>query len=467
MHYESENLPVAGLAMTASLATDRPKRGSHRVHLRVQTIEQTATLSLVLAKGERSRVEEEAITTRMVLNFVAEACALPDRLELGLRAGEAALASRQMAPPPWRELLLGHTEKVRQGPASAAATRVLFPGAFNPLHAGHRRMAELAAEIVGAPVEFEMTILNVDKPPLDYVEIERRLVQFGASETVWLTRTPTFVEKSTQFPGATFVVGADTIRRIAEPRYYGGNVKGRDAAIEEIARRGCRFLVFGRALGKSLQGWKTSICPSRLQRSARKCRQSSSEPTCHRQTFGGKAESGGQITDNYGEKTEARTSFPSPLSAFRFPLFPVVLVAASRPLGQGRAGASDHAYFCRGGPPKSLQENVGRLTKRRPELLEEAPWKIPAAAQHQGSRHALPARRSARRGPRRGRLPGRVSGAADAHAICGRRVPGGTAAAETVAPRRTRFPAPAGRPQRRPADRGLGARWGLVHFSAS
>ncbi len=33
------------------------------------------------------------------------------------------------------------------------------------------------------------------------------------------------------------------------PRFYGGQSTARDAALEEFARRGCRFLVFGRDTG--------------------------------------------------------------------------------------------------------------------------------------------------------------------------------------------------------------------------
>ena len=108
-------------------------------------------------------------------------------------------------------------------------------------------MAKIAAEILGVPVDFEISILNVDKPPLDYFQIAHRLGQFDPAQKVWLTRSPTFEEKSRQFPGATFVVGADTLSRIAEPRYYGADPARCREALEAIAGRGCRFLVFARA----------------------------------------------------------------------------------------------------------------------------------------------------------------------------------------------------------------------------
>jgi hypothetical protein len=64
-----------------------------------------------------------------------------------------------------------------------------------------------------------------------------------------LTRASTFQEKSRLFPGATFIVGTDTLRRIAAPQYYGNDPEACRAALQRMAQRGCRFLVFGRNMG--------------------------------------------------------------------------------------------------------------------------------------------------------------------------------------------------------------------------
>ncbi len=253
--YEPESSP-AGVACTAGLATDRPKRGAHRVHVALQTASLTAAWSLELEKDRRSRADEERLVGRMLINTVAEACDLPEskgpqskrdwRLPLDLGESEQVEQSRAVALASWQDLLLGKVETVARGGRSAAA---ILPGAFNPLHVGHRRMAEIAGETLGLPVTMEMSILNVDKPPLDYYEIQRRVGQFPEDQPVWLTRAATFEEKSRLFPGTTFVVGADTLRRIADPRYYAESTAACHAALERIAQRGCRFLVFGRDPG--------------------------------------------------------------------------------------------------------------------------------------------------------------------------------------------------------------------------
>jgi Cytidylyltransferase-like len=129
----------------------------------------------------------------------------------------------------------------------ATPPAALLCGSFNPLHAGHLRLVEAAEARLRRPVAFEIGIVNADKPALDAEEVWRRLAQFaGKRRDVWLTRQPTFLDKSLLFPGAAFVVGYDTAVRILEPRFYGGD-EGVLVALRAFDERGCPFLVAGRA----------------------------------------------------------------------------------------------------------------------------------------------------------------------------------------------------------------------------
>ncbi|HEY1784374.1 MAG TPA: hypothetical protein VGG30_02460 [Pirellulales bacterium] len=240
---------AVGLGCTAGLASDRPKHGPHRLHVAAQTRAATRLVSLELEKGARTRDQEETLAADIVLNLLAECCGVPARLPVALRASEQFQTNHIDAPPAWQALLAGEIDRLRVNPPGepAASPKVIFSGAFHPLHDGHLGMAAVAAQLLGAAVEFEIAIVNADKPALDYLEIDSRIRQFGAGQSLWLSRAPTFVEKSLLFPQATFVVGVDTIERIAAARFYGGERAAIDRAMQTIAAQGCRFLVFGRS----------------------------------------------------------------------------------------------------------------------------------------------------------------------------------------------------------------------------
>ncbi len=260
---------VGGVGCTASLASDRPKRGSHRAHVAWQSASTTTAYHLELIKGKRTRADEEAIVAGLVLNAVAEACGAEARLELPLIEKEQVFEVHVDAPLDEQDLLAGRISAAPRGSARREAPpRALVPGAFNPLHIGHQKMVDLARNELGEDVAFEISIENVDKPSLDFIETDMRLRQFTAGEAVWLTRAPTFVRKSELFPGCTFIVGADTIERVGQERYYGSQA-AMQAALESIAANGCRFLVFGRNIGGTFRTLDDLNLPASLSRLCR------------------------------------------------------------------------------------------------------------------------------------------------------------------------------------------------------
>lgn len=258
---------LLGIGCTASLASDRPKRGAHRFYIAFQGHNFTSCFGWELAKGERTRAEEERVVCDLLLHYTAFFARVWSVIQQEAPANLQLIASEAAdARPAIRELLVGTAEKcaVQFDDITAASPRVLFPGAFNPLHAGHRQMVQIAQARLQEKVAFEISVTNVDKPPLDYYEIEHRLQGFGRGDQVWLTRAPTFVEKASLFPGVTFLVGADTIRRIADEKYYGGSAAARDQAIAALAAHQVHFLVFGRLVDEDFQTLATLPLPDAL-----------------------------------------------------------------------------------------------------------------------------------------------------------------------------------------------------------
>ena len=129
---------------------------------------------------------------------------------------------------------------------------VALPGSFNPLHPGHA--AALHACVAACDPQrhaqplYELSVFNVDKPPVPLSQLQDRLAHFSRQNTcVLLTNTPRFVDKARAYPGMSYVVGVDTLLRLVDPLYTGGSVDLMTHALEGIAREGSVFFVLPRA----------------------------------------------------------------------------------------------------------------------------------------------------------------------------------------------------------------------------
>lgn len=216
---------------------------------------------------------------------------------------------------------------------------LIVPGSFNPPHRGHIQLANAAAAALkrirqsetenssrsskslhstlssvssssssvmdniwntieknsnkqyDPTVLFEVSVTNVDKPPIDPEEVERRVNLFNSISRsdlpndwgVILTNAPMFSQKAEilhhAIEGAdgsrkmTFVIGeiqmdlltkllysyyshalaltlcctgTDTMVRITDAKYYGNSQKNMIAALEDMKRKGVHFIVGGR-----------------------------------------------------------------------------------------------------------------------------------------------------------------------------------------------------------------------------
>ena len=244
---------LVGLGATAALVSDRPRKGEHRFHIAFANSAQIAHCTCVMAKGRRDRAAEEDLVSRAIVLWLARACGIAtpspkSLIDADEHYAETGVAAGDMAWDTIDRLLAGELDRVTVQPdgqmlLSAPPPSVLFPGSFNPLHEGHLLLARVAEELRQQPLAFEISVTNVEKPPLTAETVRHRLGQFAWKSPVELTRAPTFVEKSRLFPGTIFVVGADTAERLFGPKYYGDDEARMHMALEEIANSGSSFLV--------------------------------------------------------------------------------------------------------------------------------------------------------------------------------------------------------------------------------
>ncbi len=249
--------PVVGAACTAALASDRPRRGAHRAVVAVADALGSVISDLELAKGERTRRQEEAAVSRLLLAELAAACGAGPPPGRAAAALEGDVAKREFRPSEafaalasggadW--LLLDTGGHLAEGPPRWDEA-ALLPGSYHPLHAGHLALAEAAARMLRRQVVFELTLVNADKAPLDLAEAQRRAAQFAGRAPLVLSRLPLFAAKAARFPGAVFIVGMDTAARLLDARFYGGSRASMEQALAAIARCGASFLVAGRRVG--------------------------------------------------------------------------------------------------------------------------------------------------------------------------------------------------------------------------
>ncbi len=105
----AEGAPTVGVGCTASLCSDRPKRGDHRFHISIQAGLRTTTYSLVLVKGARDRQGEEQVVDVVLLNALAEAFGLTQRLRPPLLPGEEILVETTTENEALSRFLAGET----------------------------------------------------------------------------------------------------------------------------------------------------------------------------------------------------------------------------------------------------------------------------------------------------------------------------------------------------------------------
>lgn len=266
---KAEPLNLIGIGVTCKLAKQGDEREGrqHEVYFASQSYHKT-TVSGVSFEKKGSREEQESITANFILNRIASLCK-PEKytkdanLEDNTKDRTFIIDKETEADGETSELLLNTLGSINSGKNSPQKVNlgknsnkpcIIMPGSFNPCHKNHIEMAMIASEKYDMPVDFEISLANVDKPPIDYISLKERVDSVrvciqdmgkGSAGNIYLSNSPLFADKAILFPDSVFLIGTDTLNRLFNVNYY-RECEDMQSLIDHFRNYNIRFMVFRR-----------------------------------------------------------------------------------------------------------------------------------------------------------------------------------------------------------------------------
>jgi phosphopantetheine adenylyltransferase len=279
-----EKYTFIGVGVTAALATNRWLKGDHRMHIVITTDINRFTFSLNLYKGFppdpetpekifRTRAQEDDLCGKLVIFAIAYICKIIPLTffenliqENFLNIMDKYNFHDEIFYNPILRLLhskIPEISDLRHEVVNSVLVSdgkyfvnpslkniVMLPGSFNPMHQGHITALQSACALNHTDGIFELCVVNIDKAPLSFDDIQQRITTFD-SRPVVLTNAPLFSDKDKLFPGISYAIGVDTAIRLINPKYTYGDENQMVENILKMTFNNTKFYVIPRLFGSA------------------------------------------------------------------------------------------------------------------------------------------------------------------------------------------------------------------------
>lgn len=249
----SSGNPV-GIGITAAVASSRIPRGDQQAFICIVTSDAILETSIVFDKavGAEERLNQDGIISKTVLVLLTQALRGDVSAEVLAKNQGTALERFYRYP-------VFLTDGTRHPRTEGGGNSAYMPATLNPIHDGHRTMAAAAEKYLSpeGPGTIKVSYLvSSTSPHKGQLSVQEMLLKAGMlraerwkghshSRSVEFTHDePLFLDKARKRPNSVFVIGADTMQRMLDPK-WGPSI---DALLSELKNLGAKFLVMGRVV---------------------------------------------------------------------------------------------------------------------------------------------------------------------------------------------------------------------------
>jgi nicotinic acid mononucleotide adenylyltransferase len=231
-----------GLGVTASVASLTAHRGDHRYHIACMTKLGVYGLTMVLEKGvgTPSRLKDGAEVDAAALRVLLNAQGIRNDEELQIQSWSEKARAHFFTRPMFRA-----DGSRRMYDETVPSNYVLFPGAFNPPHEGHAGIRDSLQEMDLETV-FTVCATPPHKDPLELQEMLERARRLRGGIALFTEGDPLYLDKARKFPGRSFVIGADALVRMLDPKWGPDPIE----MLREMDGLGTKFYIFGRSVSE-------------------------------------------------------------------------------------------------------------------------------------------------------------------------------------------------------------------------